>query len=337
MTAQQQNYEGMHILRTLACMLVVLSHAVPYAFSELTPLWQSAVFYKSFIRVCVPIFLMITGYLLIDRKEDINVFYAKRANRVVPPFIAYMILYFLLIFISKQTMPTFADFWYFFFIKGGTMQMWYLYGLIGIYAFVPFLKIIFQNSSIREKNIFLCLWLATTSILPFIFFFIDNEFIFYQKFAFYQFFGNIGYVYLGAYVKHIEVKRKNLFIFGYFVFSIISMAATYIHSYSVGVNQNFFFDRGSPFVIIATVCLFMACKDLKMGKYAPYITEISKYSFGIYLIHVAVYSALRKVHLDAASGYYWISRPLIACLVFIISFYLIRYAKKIPYLRRIAG
>ena len=53
--------------------------------------WGAA--YGSFLRPCVPLFVMITGALLLPVKGDTSVFYKKRISRVFWPFLIWSVLY----------------------------------------------------------------------------------------------------------------------------------------------------------------------------------------------------------------------------------------------------
>ena len=54
-------------------------------------LWGSI--YGAFLRPCVPLFVMLTGMLLLPVEQEIGQFYKKRMLRVVIPFIVWSLLY----------------------------------------------------------------------------------------------------------------------------------------------------------------------------------------------------------------------------------------------------
>ena len=49
--------------------------------------------YGSVLRPCVPLFVMITGALLLPVKGDASTFYKKRIPRVFYPFLIWLVLY----------------------------------------------------------------------------------------------------------------------------------------------------------------------------------------------------------------------------------------------------
>ena len=54
-------------------------------------LWGS--FYGSFMRPAIPLFVMVTGALLLPVRENLSTFYGKRLTRIVVPFLIWSVLY----------------------------------------------------------------------------------------------------------------------------------------------------------------------------------------------------------------------------------------------------
>ena len=99
-------------LRVFACFLVILVHASenfyaavdasglagPQSFlaNEADRLWVSI--YDGFARMSVPLFMMLSAYLLVPLKPQTTMwqFYKSRAKRIVTPVLLFMVLYSLL-------------------------------------------------------------------------------------------------------------------------------------------------------------------------------------------------------------------------------------------------
>ena len=105
MKTMQMSAPGSHIVwldvvRLVAMFMVVCCHAtdpfnfypgeVPVNISEIK-FWGA--FYGSFLRPCVPLFVMITGALLLPVREEMSVFYKKRIGRVFWPFLIWSVIY----------------------------------------------------------------------------------------------------------------------------------------------------------------------------------------------------------------------------------------------------
>lgn len=54
-------------------------------------LWGS--FYGSFMRPAIPLFVMVTGALLLPVEQNISAFYKKRLTRLLVPFVIWSLLY----------------------------------------------------------------------------------------------------------------------------------------------------------------------------------------------------------------------------------------------------
>ena len=102
-------------IRVFACFLVILVHASenfycapgatdmagPQSFlaNEVDRLWVSV--YDGFSRMAVPLFMIVSAFLLAPMKEEQSMwqFYRQRCLRILPPFFIFMILYLSLIHI----------------------------------------------------------------------------------------------------------------------------------------------------------------------------------------------------------------------------------------------
>jgi len=96
-------------IRVFACFLVILVHASenfygapgstdmagPQSFlaNEADRLWVSV--YDGFSRMAVPLFMIVSAFLLAPMKEEQSMwqFYRQRCLRILPPFFIFMILY----------------------------------------------------------------------------------------------------------------------------------------------------------------------------------------------------------------------------------------------------
>jgi surface polysaccharide O-acyltransferase-like enzyme len=84
-------------IRVIASFSVILLHSTApliFKYGDL-PLthWMIGNIYDSAVRMCVPLFFMISGYLLLDKNESLVSFYKKRFNKIVPPLIAWSFFY----------------------------------------------------------------------------------------------------------------------------------------------------------------------------------------------------------------------------------------------------
>lgn len=280
--------------------------------------------YGSFLRPCVPLFVMITGILLLPVKMSFEDFYRKRLLRIAVPFLLWSVLYNLFPWITglmglpsdvisdvfayapANASQSFTDA-----IKNiamipiqfnaYTVPMWYLYMLIGLYLYMPFFSLWVEKATIKQKKIFLGLW-SITLFLPYAYsFFNPNLFgvSAWNSFGtFYYFAGFNGYLLLGHFLANdVKIWSWNktlaisipMFVLGYFV--------TYIGFKAMTSNPNcseqemeLFFLYCSPNVAVMTIALFFIIRkiNVKSEKAITLLANITKCGLGIYMAHYFV-------------------------------------------------
>src|SRR5215216_3311907 len=77
------------LIRFLSAFLVVVAHVNHWGAGPRS----AVIFYYTLSRNGVPLFFLISGYLLLSKQEDLSVFFRKRAARIVVPFLVWSILY----------------------------------------------------------------------------------------------------------------------------------------------------------------------------------------------------------------------------------------------------
>ena len=95
---QRPHIVWLDVLRFVAIFMVLISHSAdPFNASveaRTNPdfnLWGSA--FGSLVRACVPLFVMMTGLLLLPVKQEMGSFYKKRISRVLYPFLVWSVLF----------------------------------------------------------------------------------------------------------------------------------------------------------------------------------------------------------------------------------------------------
>lgn len=174
------------LLRVIACFLVVLSHSCdPFValFDSDRPTFLTGVFTGSFVRACVPLFVMMTGVLLLPVQAGLGTFYRKRIGRIAVPLVFWSIalpaLYFVYLSFFPTANPsvvaedhtagaTLTKCWTFIFnFNYDTTPLWYLYMLVGLYLIMPILSVWLQQASRRDIRTVLYVW-GFTLLLPYL-------------------------------------------------------------------------------------------------------------------------------------------------------------------------
>lgn len=314
------------VLRFIAIFMVICIHCSdPFNVSpeaRLNPefnFWGSI--YGSFLRPCVPLFVMITGLLLLPVKMSIGSFYKKRLLRIAVPFLVWSVLYNLFPWITGVLglSPTIiSDVFAYaspdasqsfgealknialipFQFNVYTVPMWYLYMLIGLYLYMPFFSAWVEKATISQKKIFLGIW-ALTLFLPYAYTFFSNGLFglcAWNTFGtFYYFAGFNGYLLLGYYLaKDVKEWSWNKTLLISLPLFIIGYIATYIGFKAMTANPNcteqemeLFFLYCSPNVVLMTIAVFLIIRRVKFSspRLVALFSNITKCGLGIYLIH----------------------------------------------------
>lgn len=153
-------------MRVAACFMVVLVHATePFylggdgalILTENDAYWAS--FFDSFVRACVPLFIVASSYLLFPLKYSTGEFFRRRAIRILIPFILWSLVY---AFVWGEPVSNLKDLALNFNYAAG--HLWFVYMLIGLYILMPLLSPWAEKVSRKELQIYLGIWLFTTLI-----------------------------------------------------------------------------------------------------------------------------------------------------------------------------
>lgn len=179
------------ILRVLACVMVVVSHACDAfvgQFDADRTMFLTGVSIGSLMRPSVPLFVMMTAILIMPLKPctGLGAFYRRRIGRIIVPLIFWSLALPLLIYfyfnspmgaISATPLVDITGYtpeqlghrlwsWVFNF-NFDTIPLWYLYMLVGIYLIIPVIDGWINSASKRDMQIFLWVW-GFTLLLPYI-------------------------------------------------------------------------------------------------------------------------------------------------------------------------
>ena len=149
---------------------------------------------------------------------------------------------------------------------------------------------------------------------------------------------HIGYFILGRYLsrKHYIKKAR----YGFYTLGLLSTAALYfltdLYSHYSGYGDNRWNSTLNIFVLLQAISLFiMFCNITVTGKHARLASRLSKYTFGIYLIHVLFldWSNRLKFFTESGIGNFEINPilniPIQVVLVYLMSLACIFIVKKI--------
>ncbi len=338
------------LIRAVALFLVVLLHVSIQSVVVPTNLqinaWYAFDFYNSIARPCVPLFVMLSGYLMLQPSkvnEPMKVFFKKRWARIGLPFIFWGVIYF--VWVGLFDNGSFApDSMVQSMLQGPYVTFWFLYMLVGLYLLTPILRVFVAHAREDVMKLLLIVWFIGTGLLPLaglIGLHLNNNMFMLP--------GWIGYFLLGAYLPKLKVKprpwRLYALLAGGFAWTMIASAFMEINP---GPQIYFFYDYLAANVIVASVSMFLLLSSVSsrsLKKMPSAVNKllhiISENTLPIYLFHMLLVEAFQKglfgFTLTIMTTNPVIMTPLLAIIVFFLSLGIIVPLKRIPYVKRLIG
>ncbi len=351
MKSKNNNIEWIDILRACAMLGVIIIHIstpiLKMSFGKNMQYWWIGNIVDSAVRFSVPMFLMLSGATMLGREYPLKEYFIKRMFRVLFPFLFWMAVY--LVFdwatlVPKRQPHGFNRILHWgtdlFLNAGISKHFWYIYMILFIYLFVPFIGKWIRKLS-RSSILYVSIgWIVLTvccKSVPLNLYTWKEDL--FSKFLAYFLFS--GYLVLGYYLSKLSgSSRIRLFASLLFILSVLSSSVlTYIFSKSAHKLDLSMYGYLAWNTIIQSISLFLWVKDSGItNRFLSTVQHtISDYSYGIYLVHVMVIDILFNYGVFWKMAYPLISLPLLAVLILIISFSIIFILRKIPFGNYISG
>ena len=268
------------IIRILAFIFIVLLHTVNIQYG--VNIW---ILLYGVISIGVNLFIMISGYLLLDKSEKMSVFFKKRIRGIFPLFIFFNIVY---IFVNKvKIMPV---------LQGKEIvapHFWYIYMILGLYFITPWLQKVLKFAK-KETFIILVLWFLCSILNPHLIKF-DLPRIPFSHFPITEF---IGYYILGYYIKVDRDKIKkvpfSIIIIIYLIGFFISAISTKYVLLKTGNRISDFFDKNSLGTFFMTVSFFTFFIKLDFKNRNEAVKIVSNSTYFAFLVHLLVLKIVVK-------------------------------------------
>lgn len=328
-------------MRAIACLGVILIHVMKSAhdvFDNMTPeIYFICTSFVNNLRWCVPVFLMISGYLLLDPEKKIGLIKIKQyiiRIVIVLGIFGTGFAFIELIFEKHSVRFTFIFRAFVNMLMGNTWNhLWYLYALIALYLFLPMLKSITGYLSKQEITYIIIVFLIYSSVFPTLKELGVTIGIAYFSFSIYLF-----YMLLGYWVRQSKIKiSKVLSILGFIGTSLYFVILAYVSDVKGYKIPGIFYSHSSIMVVLQAVLIFSLMGNIKIsvdGRLHKIILSIADYSFGMYIMHMFWINILYKVFkLNPAKYGIWIFIP-IYIIVIILTYVTAFIMRKIPIIRK---
>lgn len=357
------------LVRFIAMYAVVCCHSTdPFNFYPGIPpdnidnikFWGS--FWGSMVRPCVPLFVMITGALLLPIKGETSLFYKKRIPRVLWPFIIWSILYNIFPWITglmglprtvvtdfvayageehmRQSLTVALKYIAEIPVNFSLMDvhMWYIYTLIGLYLYLPIFSAWVEKASEKAKLWFLVAW-GAASLLPYYCYFVDQYLwgtcAWNAYGMLYMFAGFNGYLLLGHYLRNHECSLNKTLLWGIPMFFIGFGITFFGYRYMTAIPDftdkmsELFFTYCSLNVIMMTIPCFMIAQKIRFNSSVikKLLANLTVCGFGVYMIHYFFIgpsvNLMRAINMPLS-----VQIPIAAVLAFLISWIVVNLIRK---------
>lgn len=296
---KNHNY-SFDILRILACFLVIVNHTNSSVFISMEPCltWYISVAYFYLSKIAVPVFIMISGALLLKKdytREQLCIKILKTIGLllVFSTYHQVMVNGQPLDLVSMLTEPVITSLWYF-------------YLLLRMYLFLPIIKYLYDFMVQRKwiLHTFLAIWLLYACILPLAirlevihipFIKLGNESVFMF----------IGYMILGKIIADWKPSTKKI---AFLTLSAV-IICTSILCFSVLMTirelklwGQLYLQLDNPYYIttcINAILIFASIYHLfKNMKLPAFITKLAGLTYGIYLLHPILIPKMDYIQYD---------------------------------------
>lgn len=286
--------EYLDVIRWMATFAVVMIHTVSGIVSIKSNEMLAQQIYRcnilqALMNWSVPSFIMISGILFLNKDKETTVHdilfkYVKRI--LLALFIFGMPMAMMELIVDNRSLKLSFIFQSFYNVIIGKSwaHMWYLYIIIGLYLFTPFIKVFTSNANKKLIEYVLVLLFVFNCIFPYLSVFIK---------------GNIGFtipvttIYLFYYIFGYYIHYYNtIFERDIFSLSLIFLGIlwiTILGYYNMKINITY----NSPGVVFLSIGVFGFIKNKNLK--SNLLTKTSYMCFGVYLVHTFFLNILYKI------------------------------------------
>lgn len=328
-------------LRALAILCVILCHTSNiyehHTFTSIKVAIPGVLYILT--HIAVPIFFMLSGALLLNRKYDLREFFKKRFSRILYPFIFWVIV---AIVVSLFVLHSGMGDAYKIFV-GKNRWTWFVWVMIGVYLILPVVNSFIREYGLKGAEYFLAVWFVTI-ILQTI-----GKYPFHRLEISY-FAGYVGYVVLGYYLanKDFKLSDRKMIILGALLFVVFILVDLFVYAKNIPNIETKYL---SLFIVLASIGVFLMFRyynhyceanttsklsklhqKIEKGKVGAIIFSLSACSYGMYLLNSLLVKFVKFFDLSSVK---WI--PVLFVVVTLLSWLIVKIVSKIPFLGKFSG
>lgn len=332
------------LLRIIAAFSVVMLHSCAQFWDSLdinSLEWKIADGYNAVSRFGVPVFVMLSGSLLLSKeyKLDVKRLYTHNILRLVTAYVFWSCMYGLLDcfffgFDSLGWKDILREMLF------GRYHLWFLPMIIGIYMLLPILRVWVHNAEKKNLQYFLVLFFILkilvqtmreiwpSGTLAYVLGLTEIELAC----------GYVGYFILGYYIAHIGVARKyhKMIYISVIPSAVLNIVLGNMLSVRAGVPLGGIYDSFGLFTFCIVFAQFLFFTEVMSrlqysGRTAYIIEGFSIGTMGVYMMHIGVMEILEKCGFHSMTIPNIAGIPLHAAVCFIICMCISLLLHRLPF------
>lgn len=349
-------------VRIIAAFFVIFNHTNEngfFLFAERE--WGSIafwayMFFSIFCKVSVPLFLAISGALMLHREnEPLLVLWRKKIGKILLILVLFIVGNYLYDWVRFQKAPDLIEIFKTIYTGSSAGQsfwyghLWYLYAYMAYLCCVPFLRSLVKNLEDKYFYYMIALALIFDGILPAAEYFLSDGYVPLSGDAIPKWLlaDIVLYPCIGYFLAHrCSVKSRGILLLWLGNFTTIAVTGLLIYRQTVitqvlneSVSQGFH----SIFVLVNCICIFTTVRycfeTFRISeKLDAAVRSVGQCTFGIYLFHIMILqSAISQRFLE-----FLVMRinSMVACFVQCACVFLVGYgitwlSRKIPYIGKL--
>lgn len=343
---------SLDLMRIFACFCVIVIHVGVYNqkadWTNDSLSLMFANFYGIISRWAVPCFVMLSGMMFLNNQKQVPLkkLYFRYILRLFVSYIFWSVVYSIYNSfyidsgeLNDQLMYIVNN------LFSGEIHMWYVLMLIGLYIAMPVIKYIVNNASEKLLNYWIAAMFIFSSVIPFIadlgIPYISGVVAYFNEYINIQFLcGYTLYFVLGSYISQKSFTKKQnrlIYILGLigFIYSVlILLPGRYFFNLSIGALSYLY-----PNIIFMSLSVMLLFKNVVSkvkfsDKSKMIIFQLSKLTYGIFLIHVLALKVLYNFGFNLSICPAPVSMIIVPMVTFIISALVVFLISKIPVINK---
>ncbi len=258
---------GLDIVRAIAILLVVIVHVFMMNYFQISTIKGTSSFILLFIKniamTCVPLFILLTGYLKYNKK--LNKDHYKSIINILITYLVIAIITVLFDIFYLNNNFSFNKHILGIFNFTINPYSWYIEMYIGLFLFIPFLNTLYHNLKQKKHKHILIGTLLFLSSIPYT---LNNLKIFNTNIDVLPMYWSglyiLTYYFIGMYIKEYQPKiKKSINILLIICITLIQTICIYLLVYNKSIEGNIILDYNSIFTYILSVLIFILFYRIK--------------------------------------------------------------------------